>query len=179
MHFVDSHNEPGAPSDYVDALNRIEAAEESDVVERALTAARERLGMDVAYITTMDARHQTIEALVGDPGPLPLSEGAVIPVEQTYCVRMLNGEAPNLIPDTRSEPSVRDLEATAHVGAYLGVPVTLSDGRVHGTLCCLSEQPRAGLGGDELRFAEVLAGIIATRVEQAEGNLARLLGRRQ
>jgi GAF domain-containing protein len=83
------------------------------------------------------------------------------------------------VPDTRAEPVVRDLIATRTIGAYVGVPVTLADGRVHGTLCCASSQPRGGLGNEELRFMRVLAGIIASRVDQAEGDVARLLARRQ
>ena len=83
------------------------------------------------------------------------------------------------MPDTRAEPVVRDLIATRTIGAYVGVPVTLADGRVHGTLCCASSQPQDGLGDEELRFMRVLAGIIASRVDQAEGDVARLLARRQ
>jgi GAF domain-containing protein len=161
-------------ADLVRALNQIEAAEESDAVAQALTAARDHLGMDVAYITTMDGRHQTIDAVVGGIEGVPLIQGAAIPIEQTYCMRMLNGDAPNLIPDTRAEPAVRDLEATRRIGAYLGVPVKLADGRFHGTLCCVSERARADLGDEELRFIQVLADIVAARVERAEGDLARL-----
>ena len=82
---------------------------------------------------------------------------------------------PNIVPNTRVEPAVRDLIATRTIGAYVGVPVTLADGRVHGTLCCASSQPQDGLGDEELRFMQVLAGIIASRVDQAEGDVARLL----
>ena len=53
--------------------------ETNDVVQQALTAARERLCMDAAYITTMDSRQQTIDALVGDTAALGLSEGLVVP----------------------------------------------------------------------------------------------------
>ena len=51
---------------------------------------------------------------------------------------MLHGEVSRVIPDTRAEPVVQDLAATREIGAYIGIPVTLSDGRVHGTLCCAS-----------------------------------------
>jgi GAF domain-containing protein len=159
-------------------LRRIEAAHEHDVVERALSAARERLCMDAAYVTTIDPRQQTIEALVGDSIPLGLSEGLVVPIEQTYCRHMLSGDMPNIVPDTRAEPAVRDLIATRTIGAYVGVPVTLADGRVHGTLCCASSRPKGGLGDEELRFMRVLAGIIASRLDQAKGDVARLLARR-
>lgn len=167
-------SEPGAGApDYVEAIRQIEAAQESYSVEQALTAARERLSMDAAYITTIDSRQQRIDAVVGDVGVLALVAGAAFPLEQTYCMRMLSGEMPNVVPDTRLEPAVRDLAVTHAVGAYIGVPVRLSDGRVHGTFCCASRERRAELGDNELRFMQVLADIVAARVEQAQDDLAR------
>ena len=166
----------GAVSEEVEALQRIEAAEETDVVEQALTAARQRLGMDAAYVTTMDSRQQTIEAVVGREEFTVLT-GAEVPLEQTFCAPMLRGEIPNAVPDTRGNSLIRDLRATRLIGAYVGVPVRLSDGRVHGTLCCVSGQASEGIGEDELRFMKVLASIIAARVERAQGNMARLTER--
>lgn len=163
----------GARSGELEALQRIEAAEEQDVVEQALTAARHRLSMDAAYVTTIDSSTQTIEAIVGHT-TAPIASVAELPLEQTYCARMLRGEIPNVVPDTRSNPVLRDLPATQYVGAYVGVPVQLSDGSVHGTLCCVSDESCDGLGQDEVQFMQVLARIIAARIERAQGNLARL-----
>jgi GAF domain-containing protein len=163
--------------EYVEALHRIEAAEESDVVEQALTAAREHLSMDASYVTTIDSDKQTIHAVVGETDVVQRYQAAVLPVEQTYCVKMLNGEIPNVVLDTRADPAISALAVSREFGAYVGVPVKLSDGRVHGTLCCVSKDPRDGLGASDLRFMQVLADIVATRVEQAEGNLARLTER--
>jgi GAF domain-containing protein len=64
-----------------------------------------------------------------------------------------------------------------NIGAYIGVPVTLSDGRVHGSLCCASNLPRADLGESELRFMHVLAGIVAAQIERAQGSMIRLTNR--
>jgi len=163
--------------EYAEAIDRIEAAQESDVVERALAAARERLGMDAAYVTTIDPHVQTLHAIVGEADIVNTYQGAVIPVEHTFCQRMLNGEIPNVVPDTRAEPAMRDLEATHEFGAYIGVPVRLSDGAVHGTLCCVSREAKFDIGSEDLRFMQVLAGIIAARVEQARGDMARLTER--
>jgi GAF domain-containing protein len=165
-----------AQSEEVEALLRIEAAEEDDVVERALSAACQRLHMDAAYVTTMDSRQQTIEAVVGRDEFAVLS-GVTVPLEQTFCARMLNGEIPSVVPDTGANSLLHDLRATRLIGAYVGVPVRLSDGRLHGTLCCVSSKACNGLGEDELRFMQVLAGIIAARIERAQGNLARLTER--
>lgn len=167
----------GSEGGYLDALRRLEAAEESDVVEQALAAARERLGMDAAYVGTIEAQEQNILAVVGDPRADELRSGVAIPLEETFCMRMLKGEIPNVVPDTRSEPAVRDLRASQRFGAYVGVPVMLPDGEVHGTLCAVSVGSRPDLGAEELRFMRVLAEIIATRIDRAKTDLARMTAR--
>jgi len=164
-------------SEYAELIDKLEAAQESDVVEQALAAAQQHLNMDASYITTIDARNQTIHAIVGDADTAARYTGTVFPVEQTYCMRMLSGDIPNIVPDTREEPAISGLAVTQEFHAYVGVPVRLSDGRVHGTLCCVSREPRSGLGSEELRFMQTLAGIVATRVEKARGDLARLTER--
>lgn len=174
---MDSGGEYRVSSEYLDALQRIQAAQESDVVERALSAAREHLSMDAAYVTRIDSEHQTIEALLGDMEVLAQVQGQPIPLEQTYCARMLKGEIPNVIPDTRADPALRGLSATRDIGAYVGFPVTLPSGRVHGTLCCVSKEARSGIGGEEAHFMQVLADIVAARLDQVEGDMARLTAR--
>ncbi len=164
-------------SEYTELIEKLEAAQETDVVEQALAAAQAHLNMDASYITTIDARHQTIHAIVGDNDAAGRYQGTVFPVEQTYCMRMLNGEIPNIVPDTRSEPAISALPVTQEFHAYVGVPIKLADGSVHGTLCCVSREPRTGLGADELRFMNTLAGIVATRLDKARGDLVRLTER--
>jgi GAF domain-containing protein len=109
------------------------------VIERALAAARERLGMDAAYIATVDSR--------------------------------------KLVADTSAEPALRKMTIIRNIGAYIGVPVTLSDGRVHGSPCCASNEPRGDLGESELQFMRVLADIVAARVERVHGSMVRLTKR--
>jgi len=164
-------------SEYAELIEKLEAAQETDVVEQALLAAQEHLDMDASYITTIDAHHQTIHAIVGDADAAARYQGTVFAVEQTYCMRMLNGEIPNIVPDTRSEPAISALPVTQEFHAYVGVPIKLADGRVHGTLCCVSRQPRSGLGPEELRFMQTLAGIVAARLDRVRGDLARLTER--
>ena len=167
----------GAKSDYDEILEKLESAQEAEVVELALVAAQERLGMDASYITTMDSRIQTIHAMISDPETVDRFQGRVFPVEQTFCLRMLGGEIPNAVPDTRAEPAVSELPGTALFHAYVGVPVKLSDGSLHGTLCCVSRETRPALGPDEVRFMQVLADMVAARVDRVHGDIARLTER--
>lgn len=161
-------------SEYAEAVRQIKVAREGDVIDRALSAAREQLGMDAAYIATVDSREQTIEAMIGTTNADALVEGAVIPVAQTYCARMLNGTIPHIVPNTEAEPGLRNMTVIRNIGAYIGVAVKLSDGRVHGSLCCASNEPRDGLGEPELRFMEVLADIVAAQIERVQGSMIRL-----
>jgi len=174
---VESSSAGGVIPEHLEALQKLKAAEESRVVEQALAAAQQHLRMDAAYLTTIDSRQQTVEAIVGDPGPFARFQGIAFPIEQTLCARMLSGEIPNAIPDTRAEPLTNDLDVTNEFHAYIGVPVKLSDGRVHGSFCCVSSQVRPDLGADEVRFMQVLADIVAARLEQVHGNIARLTER--
>jgi GAF domain-containing protein len=158
-------------------VRKLEAAKEAEVVEQALAAAQEHLRMDASYLTTIDSHHQTIHAIVTDDEGVKRFEGTVFPVEQTFCMRMLNGEIPQMVSDTRAERAISDLDVTKEFHSYVGVPVKLSDGRVHGTLCCVSRNARPSMQPEELRFMQILAGIVATRVERAQGDLARLTER--
>ena len=166
-----------APSEYKELIEKLEVAKEIEVLEQALTAAQQHLGMDASYITTTDSRIQTIHAMVGDPDLVNRYRGTVFPVEQTYCMRMLSGAIPNAVPDTRAEPAISNLAVTRDVHAYVGVPVKLSDGRVHGTFCCVSREARPAVTREEVRFMQVLADIVAARVEQVHGDMARLTER--
>jgi GAF domain-containing protein len=163
-----------AESEYAELLEKLGAAQETDVVKQALAAAQQHLSMDASYITTIDSRQQTIHAIASDPDTVKRYQGMVFPLELTYCMRLLNGEIPNIVPDTRAEPAIRDLAVTQEFHAYIGVPVKLSDGRVHGTLCCVSRETRPDLRPDELRFMQVLADIVAARLDKVHGDLARL-----
>ena len=147
------------------------------MVKQALAEAQRHLGMNASYLTTIDSRNQTIHAMFGDDDVVSRYQGTVFPIEQTYCMRMLGGEIPNAVPDTGAEPAISQLEVSREFHAYVGVPVRLSDGRVHGTICCVSKDTRPGLGPDEVRFMQVLANIIAARVERVRGDIARLTER--
>lgn len=165
------------PSEYAELVTKLEAARETDAIEQALTAARDHLGMDASYITTIDSQQQAIHAIVSEDRDIVTRyQGTVFPVEQTFCLRMLDGEIPNMVPDTRAEPAISGLAAAEEFHAYVGVPVRLSDGRIHGTLCCVSRATRPGMQPEELRFMQVLSDIVATRIEQARGDMARLTG---
>ena len=157
----------------LEALERLALGDRRDVIEHALDAARELLGMDIAYFSELTRGEQVIRQVTGDRGAFPVEPGASVPLEQTYCTRMLAGRLPNAVPDAQHDPRVADLAATAElgIGSYVGVPLQLADGRVYGTMCCASATANERLDPRDVRFMHVLARLIADELEREEQRL--------
>jgi putative nucleotidyltransferase with HDIG domain len=139
-------------------------------VEKAVAAVREFLGMDVAYATEFVDGAQQFRVLRGDGDSFGMSEGMSVPLEYTYCQSVLDGRLPNLMPDVRGDERSALMPATeaADIGAFATVPITLSDGRLYGTLCAGSHQAAPSLDFRDLQFLHVFARIIADQIEQSQ-----------
>ena len=138
-------------------------------VRMLLRAARERLGVDIAYLTKFTEGVERIDVVEGDSAPFAFGETTRIPLEETYCRRMVEGTAPSLVPDTSREPRMQDLSVAEALGCYLGVPVKLSDGRVYGALCCAATDASESMSEDDEAYVRLLAEGLATMVEHDDG----------
>ncbi len=139
-------------------------------VDSAVAAVRELLGMELAFSTRFVGGYQVIEVMRGDAESFGVHEGLAMPLEQTYCQRVLAGRLPNLIPDVRADHRAASLPITeaANVGAFASVPLTFSDGRCYGTLCAGSHQPKPSLAYRDLQFLHVFARMVADQLERDE-----------
>ena len=143
------------------------AATPKETIERILTLARRQLGMDVAFVSAIENGLEKIRATEGDAESFGLDGGISIPLEESYCNLMVKGQLANVVPDAKANEQVKDLAVTtsADIGAYVGVPVHLWDGRLYGTLCCLSHSSEPSLDDRDARFMQVLAAVIGDQVE--------------
>ncbi|HET6867133.1 MAG TPA: GAF domain-containing protein [Solirubrobacteraceae bacterium] len=109
--------------------------------------------MDVAILGEVCDGCEVVRYLAGDGLSFGLNPGASMPIEDTYCHRLLTGRLSNVVADTQANEQVRDLAITraARVGAYIGVPLTGLDARLY-VLCCLAHEQRPQLGGGDVRF---------------------------
>jgi hypothetical protein len=141
-----------------------------DPVERTMALAREALGMDVAFVSEFAEDRMEFRALEGDAESFGWREGGGVPLEGTFCKRVVDGTLPNVVPDAKSDGRVSGLEVTHEAGicSYVGVPLRFSDGRVYGTLCCLSHSPKPRLRERDARFVGVLARLVADQIEREE-----------
>jgi signal transduction histidine kinase len=151
-------------------LARLALDDPAETIESALDAAREGLEMEIAYLAEFTDDEQIFHVLRGDVDTFHLEQGAGMPLEDTYCQRMVEGRIGNVVNDAHDDPQVASLELTtrSNVGTYVGVPVRFSDGRLYGTFCCLSHAADPTIGSREVRFMRVLAKIVAGEIERQE-----------
>jgi hypothetical protein len=150
----------------LDAASALAGAEAAAPEERVLIVAREHLEMDLAYFTRFTSADEVVERLHGDGRSFGLRRGSRIRLADTYCQRVVDGRLPNVITDTQHDDWIASLAPT--LGSYVGVPVRLGDGRIHGTLCCASHGPAPWLQDRDAEFMRVLAQILADDLEHGE-----------
>jgi EAL domain-containing protein (putative c-di-GMP-specific phosphodiesterase class I) len=143
------------------------AATPAETIGRILTLARRQLGMDVAFVAAIENGLEKVRVTDGDAESFGLDGQINIPLEESYCNLMVKGQLAHVVPNAKAHPRVRDLAVTtsADIGAYVGVPVHLWDGRLFGTLCCLSHSAQPALDDRDARFMQVLAAVIGDQVE--------------
>ena len=145
------------------------AALELTGVQRLLDLARTHLGMEVAWLSEFGSGQQVIRATSGDADAMHVSVGTGTPLEGSFCVRVVAGTLPPVIPDARRHLGTRDLDVTRElgIGSYVGAPVHGADGRVTGMLCCLSRSASPGLDPDAGRYAALVADLVSDHLASA------------
>jgi len=156
-------------------LSEITSEHSPEPARGILQAAREELGMDVAFVSEVDHQRMIFRKLVGEAESFGWREGEGVPLGDTFCRLLLEGRLPNAIPDAKADERVRFLQITgkADVGSYVGAPIRFSDGTVYGTFCVLSHSPDPLLGERDGHFVRVLARLVAEQMERER----RLLGK--
>lgn len=142
------------------------AARDADI-RRLLALARSMVGFDVAWLSRFEASSQVfthVSRVAGAAGP---EEGSAGDLDGSYCLRVLDGRLPHVVPDVAAEPEARVLPVTADLGiaAYAGVPVTGAGGRLHGMLCCTHGTASPAVGERERRTLDVMARAIGALLD--------------
>jgi len=150
-------------------LARLSVDGSSEGIERILSLARAALDMDVALLGVFDGDF-VVQAVDGENDWFDLEVGTHLPVEQTYCKRMIQGDLPQLIHDGAVDERTADhpLTREAGIGAYIGAPIRLWDGTLSGTLCCLSRSAEPSLNDRDVRSLGVLAEIVADQIDREQ-----------
>lgn len=133
-----------------------------DGLDRVVELAHRHLGLDVVYIAELTDGKRVCRAVAGDAASFGLVLGDGPPAVGSYSQLLVAGEIANVIPDTSADHHVAGLPATkaAGIGAFIGVPLRLSDGTPYGTLCGMDHGPDHTLTKRDVRFMTMLAELI-------------------
>jgi EAL domain-containing protein (putative c-di-GMP-specific phosphodiesterase class I) len=137
-------------------------------IDRIMQLARRHLEMDLVYISEFTDGRQVPRTIDGDGASFGLAVGDGLPLEDTYCRLMVDDAIPNVIPDSGADPRVRTLRTTVDgsIGAYVGVPLRLSDGTLYGSFCGLSHRQQPGLDRRDASFLRMLAELVVDDLEE-------------
>ena len=137
-------------------------------IEDMLRDVREAFRMDAAFVSKFDGDRLVFRKLEGDAESFGWREGESFPIDESYCKRVLDGRVPRVVPDAKREEATKDLRVTseADMGCYCAVALVLSDGRLYGTLCCVSHEPDPWLREKDMAIMERTAKWLVEQLER-------------
>lgn len=150
------------------------------IVQKVLQSVRQHLGMEVAYVSEFaggDSVFRTVDA----PGlEVMIKPGDSRPLDDVYCLHILAGRVPELIPDTSEIEFTASMPITKAVptGAHVSVPLRMSDGQVYGMFCCLSPHANKSLNERDLQVMRSFADIAAEQIEKEQSSNRDLAAKR-
>ena len=165
MTFFDSARQYGLH----DLLFSLEQQAEADErITNILTTARNCLGMDIGFIAEFAGNRRFFRYVDTDLPDAALRTGDWLPMDEGYCQRIIDGELPELIPDTALLPEAQAVAATHAfpIGSHMSVPIRLGDGRLYGTFCCFSTRPDPTLNKRDLQILRSFAQFAAFELDR-------------
>jgi diguanylate cyclase (GGDEF)-like protein len=135
--------------------------------DRVTRLVAETLHVPVALFTLVTDERQVYKSSIG------VGDVHETPLSHSFCRHVVESGAPLEVVDARLHPKVRDNPAIGDYGivAYLGMPLTTSDGVRLGALCAIDHEPRQWTGRDH-GVLEDLAGAAMAEVELRRANRA-------
>ena len=150
-------------------------------VDEVLRLGRRHLGVDVAFVGRVEDGRRHLRAVSARDIALEGLAGHADPLEGSHCELVLAGAVDRVIPDARAVPAMLGVRATHDfdVHAFVGVPITLPDGEVYGTLCGFCHAPRPDFDETSESVLGFLAALVAAQVdiEHAGGKSRREIRR--
>ncbi|MGY8904009.1 MAG: GAF domain-containing protein [Burkholderiales bacterium] len=133
-------------------------------VHEVLKLLRERLKMDVVFVSEFIDGKRVFQK-VESTGRQVIAEGGCDPVEESWCIRVVDGRMPQLVNNAATHPATADLKLSFPVGAHLSTPIVLKYGRIYGTLCCFSFGANESLNQRDLKNLQYTAQLMAAKID--------------
>lgn len=138
-------------------------------VQEVLRLLREKMGMDVVFVSRFGDGRRTILRVEHRPGVSVLRPGASDPLEESWCQYVVDGRLPRLVHDARPFVAANKVPPPPFpIGTHISTPVAARDGATFGTLCCFSFQPKDGVGEQDLKRLQYAAELLTARMQKAQ-----------
>ncbi len=136
-------------------------------IGEVLKLLRERMGMDVVFVSEFVEGQRVFRHVAQAPGVNLLAPGQGEPLEQSWCQRVVDGRLPQFMADARKDPVAAPLlkNLSFPIGTHISTPVVLGNGQVYGTLCCFSFEPSGKASEEDLSRLKLTARLAAQRLE--------------
>jgi len=154
-----------------DASFRAEEVSVHRAIGELLHAVRELLELDVVFVGEIVKGRRVFRYIDTGLAPSPIDVGGFHPLPDTICQRILDCRLPALIPSVQAIAHAQGLsvEYTA-LGAHIGVPVRLPNGRLYGMLCGFNIGGGCTFTARDVKRLEIAARSAAYLIARAEGN---------
>jgi diguanylate cyclase (GGDEF)-like protein/PAS domain S-box-containing protein len=135
-------------------------------LQNILATVRRHLEMDVAFISKFHDGLREFEVVDAEAENPPIEVGGSGPLDDSYCIRVVDGRLPELIRDAFEDSEALSLPVTVAlpVRAHMSVPIRLPDGTIYGTFCCFSYTPNHSLNDRDIAVMHVLAGVVSMHI---------------
>ncbi|WP_427913396.1 GAF domain-containing protein [Ramlibacter sp. MMS24-I3-19] len=131
-------------------------------VSAALSLVRERLDMDVVFVSQFAEGRRTFRVVEDVRAAKPLAAGQSDPLEESWCQRVVEERIPRFIPDAAPLIARGDVpDPGMPIGTHMSTPLTLANGNVYGTLCCFSTKVATRARESDMRRLELAARLIS------------------
>jgi hypothetical protein len=150
----------------------VATADEADLaidsaVPEVLRLLRERLKMDVVFVSEFADGQRVFKCVDQAPGQAVIAAGASDPLEASWCQRVVDGRLPEIMADAATfqarDPS---LATPFPIGTHLSTPIVLAGGEVYGTLCCFSFGVNAHTNEQDLKKLRYTAELTAQKIQR-------------
>ncbi|VUD67354.1 Putative cyclic-di-GMP phosphodiesterase YjcC [Thalassocella blandensis] len=151
-------------------VNAIDSDDTSlpELINELLSTLRVHLGMDVVFISEFKDQERIFRFADAKSKDSPVEAGLCSTLDESYCKKIVDGELPNIIPDTLENTTTKSMAVTKNLGirSYMGVPITLTNGKLYGTLCCFKTEPDASLIKKDITILRAFAELAGKRIER-------------
>lgn len=132
--------------------------------DRLTALASKLLNAPISLISLVEPHRQFFKSHVGLPDPL--AEAQEIPISYSFCQHVVVSGKSLIIEDARKNPLVMNNPSVAEMDviAYLGIPLTTSDGWHLGSFCVIDNSSREWTP-EEIDIMETLAASVNNEIQ--------------